>query len=406
MSQLRSSHLSVVVGRTPASAADAPVGCASGKTDTPLRVLHVSSGNLYGGVETALVALARFRDLCPAMEPEFALCFEGRLSKELLETGATVHQLGEVRTRKPWTVWSARAHLRALLSAQPFDVVMCHMAWPMAMFGGTARKSGSCLAFWAHDAANGSHWLERWASRVSPDIVIGNSLFTQSTLPLLFPKAPSKIVFYPVMPTQPSDAKSCRAEIRGALGVSDDTVAIIQVSRMEAWKGHHLHLDALAKLKDDPRWTCWMVGGAQRPAERKYMREIQEKAVRLGIGARVHFLGQRSDVPSLLAAADIFSQPNLGAEPFGIVFIEALAAGLPVVTTAMGGPKEIIDESCGIVAPPGNAEQVAASLERLIDSADLRVRLGQHGPERARELCDPGGRIPDLYHALLGAAGN
>ena len=99
-----------------------------------------------------------------------------------------------------------------------------------------------------------------------------------------------------------------------------------------------------------------MVGGAQRPEEQEYMREIQEKAIQLGIGERVRFLGQRSDVPSLLAAADIFSQPNLGAEPFGIVFIEALAAGLPVVTTAMGGPQEIIDESCGFVAPPGDAE--------------------------------------------------
>lgn len=374
--------------------------------DRILRVLHVSSGNLYGGVETALVALARFRHLCPAMQPEFALCFEGRLSKELLETGARVHQLGEVRTRKPWTVWSARAHLRALLAAQPFDMVVCHMAWPMAMFGGTARKSGKRLAFWAHDAANGSHWLERWARRVSPDIVIGNSRFTKGTMPLLFPKAPCKIVFYPVMPAQPPDAQTCRAEIRRTLGVSDDTVAIIQVSRMEAWKGHHLHLDALAKLKDNPRWICWMVGGAQRSAEREYMREIQEKAVRLGIGDRVRFLGQRSDVPSLLAAADIFSQPNLGAEPFGIVFIEGLAAGLPVVTTAMGGPKEIIDESCGIVAPPGDAEAVAAGLRRLIDSADLRSRLGRNGPQRARDLCDPAGRIPDLYQALLSAVGD
>jgi glycosyltransferase involved in cell wall biosynthesis len=367
----------------------------------PLRVLHVSSGNLYGGVETALVALARFRHLCPAMEPEFALSFEGRLSNELTETGVKVHQLGAVRTRKPWTIWSARANLRKLLSEQPFGVVVCHMPWPMAMFGSTVRRSGSRLAFWAHDAAAGSHWLERWASRVSPDIVIGNSRFTEGTVPLLFPKAPCKIIFYPVRPTQPPDAESCRAEIRRSLGVSDDTVAIIQVSRMEAWKGHHLHLDALAKLKDDPRWICWMVGGAQRPVEQEYMREIQEKAQRLGIGDRVRFLGQRSDVPSLLAAADIFSQPNLGAEPFGIVFIEALAAGLPVVTTAMGGPKEIIDESCGLIAPPGNADLVAESLGQLIDSAELRVRLGKNGPARARELCDPGGRIPDLHQALL-----
>lgn len=371
-----------------------------------MRVLHVSSGNLYGGVETALVALARFRNLCPAMQPEFALCFEGRLSKELLDTGVTVHQLGEVRTRKPWTVWSARRRLRSLLAEGRFDVMMCHMSWTMAMFGKTARRSHTPLAFWAHDAANGSNWLERWASRVSPDIVIGNSEFTKGTMPLLFPKAPCKIVFYPVKPTPPLDAKGCREEIRSALGVPDDMVAIIQVSRMEAWKGHHLHLDALAKLKDDPRWTCWMVGGAQRPEEQQYMREIQDKAERLGIGARVRFLGQRSDVPSLLAAADIFSQPNLGAEPFGIVFIEALAAGLPVVTTAMGGPKEIIDDSCGLVSPPGNADQVAAALRRLIDSTELRSRLGQHGPARAIELCDPGGRIPDLHSALLGVVRN
>lgn len=371
-----------------------------------LRVLHVSSGNLYGGVETALVALARFRNLCDAMQPEFALCFEGRLSKELVDSGARVHQLGEVRTRKPWTIWSARANLRALLSTGKYDIVMCHMAWPMAMFGSTVRRSGLPLAFWAHDAANGSHWLERWAGRVSPDIIIGNSQFTRGTMPLLFPNAPTKIVFYPVQPTQPADPKSCRKEIRGALGADENTVAIIQVSRMEDWKGHHLHLDALAKIKDNPRWVCWMVGGAQRPVEQNYMREIQAKAARLGIGDRVRFLGQRSDVPSLLAAADIFSQPNKGAEPFGIVFIEALAAGLPIVTTAMGGPKEIVDDSCGITAPPGNADLVAAALRRLIDSPETRTRLGQHGPARARELCDPAGRIPELYEALLSAVRN
>jgi len=371
-----------------------------------MRVLHVSSGNLYGGVETALVALARFRHLCPAMEPEFALCFEGRLSQELLETGARVHQLGQVRTRKPWTVWSARANLRALLSAHTYDVVVCHMAWPMAMFGRTARSSRAPLGFWAHDAATGSHWLERWARRVPPDIVIGNSRFTEGTVRLLFPKAPCKIVFYPVMPSQPADPKSCRTELRRALDVADDAVAIIQVSRMEAWKGHHLHLEALAKLKDDSRWICWMVGGAQRPVEQQYMREIQAKAIQLGIGERVRFLGQRSDVPNLLAAADIFSQPNLGAEPFGIVFIEALAAGLPVVTTAMGGPQEIIDESCGIAARPGDADQVAASLQRLIDSAELRSRMGRYGPQRARQLCDPAGRIPDLYEALRSVVRN
>ncbi len=145
-----------------------------------------------------------------------------------------------------------------------------------------------------------------------------------------------------------------------------------------------------------------MVGGAQRPSEREYVNALNKKAEALGIGGRVRFLGHRADVPSLLAAADIFSQPNLGAEPFGIVFIEALAAGLPLVTTAMGGAQEIVDASCGLVVPPRNPELLAAALQSLIESPGLRARLGQGGPERALELCDPAGRIPDLERALLG----
>ena len=365
-----------------------------------MRVLHISSGNLYGGVETALVALARFRHLCASMQPEFALSFEGRLSRELNETGVVVHQLGEVRTRKPWTVWAARKRLHRVLSTQPFDAVVCHMSWPMAVFGGAVKESKSHLAFWAHDAIHGQNWLERWAGRVDPDLVIGNSLFTQGTVMQLFPHTPCNVVYYPVALRQPEKTDDGRQAVREELGARNDTVAIIQVSRMEAWKGHHLHLDALSRLKDDNRWVCWMVGGAQRPGEQEYMRVIQQKAIDLGIGERVRFLGQRSDVPRLLAAADVFSQPNLGPEPFGIVFIEALSAGLPVVTTAMGGPKEIIDASCGIVVPPQQPDLVAAALRELINSAALRSKLGHSGPERARQMCDPGKRIPELCAVL------
>jgi glycosyltransferase involved in cell wall biosynthesis len=367
-----------------------------------VRVLHVTGGNLYGGVETALVALARYRSLCPALEPQFALSFPGRFSQELGETGVAVHQLGEVRTRKPWTIWAARRRLRELLRRERFDVVICHAMWPMAIFGKAARSSSAGLAFWAHDAAaiNGRHWLERWAGRVRPDLVIGNSLYTLETVPAVFPGVPSCLVHYPVKLQQPPNPSECRAAVRREMGISGDTVVVIQVSRMEAWKGHQLQLEGLSRLKSDPRWICWMVGGAQRPIEQEYMRSLQQAANELGIGERIRFLGQRSDVGKLLIAADIFSQPNKGAEPFGIVFIEALSAGLPVVTTAMGGPKEIIDDSCGMVVPPERADQLSAALRSLIDSRELRMRLGGNGPERARQLCDPAGRIADLRAAL------
>ena len=121
---------------------------------------------------------------------------------------------------------------------------------------------------------------------------------------------------------------------------------------MEAWKGHRLLLEALGRLRHVPGWVLWVAGGAQRPYEARYLAELEAQATELGIRGRVRFLGQRSDVPRLLRAADIHCQPNLGPEPFGIAFIEALQARLPVVTTAMGGPLEIIDGSCGVLVAP------------------------------------------------------
>ena len=83
--------------------------------------------------------------------------------------------------------------------------------------------------------------------------------------------------------------------------------------------------------------------------------------------------------PQLLAGADMFCQPKQGPEPFGIVFMEALWAGCPVVTTAMGGALEILDESCGILAEPDSPDSLAAALDRLIQSPELARPVGAGG---------------------------
>src|SRR5687767_11586609 len=107
-----------------------------------MRVLYTYSGNMYGGVESLLVTLARHRHLCPEMDPEFALCFEGRLSRELRESGVSVHLLGEVRVSQPMTVLRARRRLRDLFQRERFDVVACHSAWSQAILGPVVRAAG------------------------------------------------------------------------------------------------------------------------------------------------------------------------------------------------------------------------------------------------------------------------
>jgi glycosyltransferase involved in cell wall biosynthesis len=361
-----------------------------------MRVLHVNAGNLYGGIETLLVTLARERGLCPDLEPSFALCFEGRLARELRATGVPVSLLGPARFRYPWTILAVRRRLAALLAAERPDVVITHGAWSHAIAAPVVRRSGATLVHWVHNPALGKHWLERWANRTPPDLVIANSQFTASTT-RLFPDIRSAVAYSPLAP-RPAGAE--RAGIREALETPMDATVIVVASRLERWKGHLLLVEALGQLRDDSRWVAWIAGAPERRHEQLYLDEIRSAADRAGILSRLRFLGQRTDIPDVLAAADIHCQPNQGAEPFGLAFVEALYAGLPVVTTAIGAAPEIVDTSCGVLVPV-DAKALATALGRLIAEPAQRVRLGASGRVRARALCDPAARLAELRDYLI-----
>ena len=365
-----------------------------------MKVLHVYAGNLFGGIETLLVTLARERHLCPGMEPQFAICFEGRLSVDLVETGAKVHQLGTVRLRYPWQVIRARTQLERVIRQESIDAVICHACWPQVIFGGVVKQLGKPLLFWCHDTPKGTSLLEKLAKFVLPDLVIANSKYTQQHLNLLYPNSNSHIIYYPISAIEIDRPELVRQQVRQQLGTAADTVTIIQVSRLERWKGHTLTIAALGVMKDLPNWECWMVGGMQRESEREYWEELQQQVRELGLEERIRFLGQRQDVSDLLVAADIFCQPNLGGEPFGIVFIEALYAGLPVVTVNIGGGGEIVNPDCGYAAAPGNLGEIAAALQELVQSPIKRQEFRSSACQQAIELCDPQQQLAKLDRVI------
>ncbi len=367
-----------------------------------MKVLHIYAGNLFGGIETLLLTLARARDLYPQMESEFALCFEGRLSQELAATGVKVHQLGEVRLRDPWQVFRARAQLKKVIAENEIDAAICHACWPQTIFGGTISKMGKPLLFWCHDTPQGQSLLERLAKFIQPDWVIANSKYTQQHLNLLYPNPPNCVIYCPVAPIKIDNNTAIRQQMRAQLGTPADTTVIAQVSRLEAWKGQSLTIAALGAIRDLDHWECWIVGGVQRDSERAYYDRLQQQVRELGLGERVRFLGERNDVPDLLLAADIFCQPNLVGEPFGIAFIEALYAGLPIVTVALGGGGEIVTPDCGYVVTPGNISEIAKALRELVRDPIDRQKFRAAAILRATELCDPQQQITTLARTIEG----
>ena len=333
------------------------------------------------------------------MPHDFALCFEGRLADELRKLNAKVRILGNVRLSRPWTLWQARSQLQKFIQQEQFDVLICHACWSQVAFGSLARRNHLPLVLWCHDVLTGQHPIERLAKFVLPDLVIANSRYTEASVPKLY-QTPSETLLIPVVFPEITHPESLRQAVRAELNTPEQSIVIIQACRLERWKGHSLLLSALGKLHSIPNWTCWIVGGVQRPGEADYLGELKMQAEALGISQRILFLGQRTDVPRLLAAADIHCQPNIGAEPFGIVFIEALYAGLPVVTTALGATTEIVDDSCGRLVPPNDSDALSAALARLISNHQTRTTLGFGGKVRADYLCNPKNQLNKLFRLL------
>jgi glycosyltransferase involved in cell wall biosynthesis len=253
-----------------------------------------------------------------------------------------------------------------------------------------------------HGAIDTLHIADRLAARTEPDLVIANSRFTAETVARLYSAVPTAVV-YPPVPPAPSYRVSAAAErraIRSEFGVGADVGVIIQISRMEKLKGHELHLRALSMLGPGTRWECWQVGGPQTATEQHYFAGLRGLATELGLSQRVRWLGERTDVRRLLGAADIYCQPNLTPDAFGITFVEALYAGLPVVTTAMGGAMEIVNESCGILAKPGDPAALAGALGQLLGNPARRARLAAAAPARAAAISDPATQLRRLGRTL------
>jgi glycosyltransferase involved in cell wall biosynthesis len=357
-----------------------------------MRVLHVAAGNLYGGVERILEEIARHGNA----RHEFAIAFSGRLSDALAGSGACVHALGPVRFSRPLSVLRARRRLAVVLDRTPYDVVVGHSPWAYALMAPVARRAGLRRVLWAHDALDGRHWTERRVSRHVPSLVVCNSCFTARAIRGWLSDVRSDVVYAPV--SAGAAESGARAAVRADLGVSDRTTVILLASRMERWKGHATLLQAARSLRGE--WTVLIAGGAQRAHERKYEQELRGAAALMPAPDRIRFLGERTDVTRLMQAADIHCQPNTAPEPFGLVFVEALYARVPVVTSGAGGATEIVTRDCGLLVGPGDSTALAAALQALIDDPARRRALGAAGPARARTLCDPVAQIARLERVL------
>jgi glycosyltransferase involved in cell wall biosynthesis len=169
------------------------------------------------------------------------------------------------------------------------------------------------------------------------------------------------------------------AATRSRLGLRpDDAVATCVAQLIDAKGVRHL-IDAAALLREQPNLVVLIVGEGER------REALQAQVTRLGLTERVRLLGLRDDVAEILGISDLFVCPSVWDEALGFVNLEAMAAGVPVIATRMGGiPEAVRDGETGLLVPPGDPEALAAAIASLAgDPARRRQMAG-----RARRLVE------------------
>lgn len=206
---------------------------------------------------------------------------------------------------------------------------------------------------------------------------------------------PGRVV---VIPNGVAVREVAPAPVRAQLGLTPDARLVLGAGGLEPRKGFDLLLEAVAMLPPDVH-----VAIAGEGRERGALAAMASQSRLLG---RVHLLGQRSDVPALLRAADAFALPSR-VESMPVVVLEAMAAGLPVVATAVSGTREQLDArddrpAAGWVVPIGDAAALAEALAAALDRAGEGGRRAEEAKRRVHEEFTPD-RLTGAVEALLAA---
>jgi glycosyltransferase involved in cell wall biosynthesis len=362
-------------------------------TGRPLRVVYLDHCARISGGEIALVRL--LEGLRGRVQAHVLLGEHGPIEEQLEAAGARVEVLpmaeGVRDTRRDEV--GARAVsassvrdlgtygvrlTRRLRQLRP-DLVHTN-SLKAALYGGVCGRAACTPVLWHIRDRIDVDYLPRPAvrmvrglSRVLPREVVVNSRMTAGTLPR------RSTVVYDVVPDELAEAGAARPSRTSR---DDGDVVIGMLGRLAHWKGQHVFLDAFARAAaraDGRRLRARLIGSAMF-GEDDYERRLRDQVARLGIADLVEFRGFREDVAAELAELDVLVHASVSPEPFGQVVVEGMAARLPVVASAAGGPSEVVTDGVdGLLVPPGDVEGFADAMVALATDPPLRERLAEAG---------------------------
>ncbi len=367
-----------------------------------MKILYLNPSVELGGGERSLLELVSGLDRA-RFTPLASCVGEGPLPDALRSAGAQVHV-------NPWPRFALRigrgrltsrlmaplaapalvphiARTAALVRREKLDLILTNGLKSHLIGSAVSRLTGRPLVWHVRDVLRPGPIRRFYGAlaRMTVSRLVANSRAVADTFPGMPPSRLSVIYNgldmgrYSPGPPDPS--------VRAALGIGEDDFVIGAIGALAPLKGHiHLIRAAPAILERCPHARIVIVGREMyvTAGHAGYRRELEAEAARLGVAPRIAFAGYHDDTVAVLRCFDILVHSSVYPESFGRVIVEAMACGVPVVATALGGPTEIIrSEEEGLLIPAENPAAIAAAVTSLVEDPARRERMARKGRERA-----------------------
>jgi glycosyltransferase involved in cell wall biosynthesis len=360
------------------------------------RVLYVNHTSRVSGAERTLLDLLRAlpSDVTPAVASP-----KGRLSDEVCGLGVEHLPLREsdlslkpdvrATSRAMLQLWRAGGEAGRLARRVNADFVH---AFSIRAGLGCGLGSDAALVVHAHDALGDGAASRGVAEVISrrARLIMAASAFVAERLPKGKWRAPVTVVDNPVDIDSFDPARASRSAVREELGIAADAHVLTVVGQITPWKGQDLALRVAAGLLERGLDVHVLVVGAPvftsqgtRHDNLGYQESLRELQSMLELNGRAHFLGEREDVPNVLAASDLTLVPSW-EEPFGRIVVESMAMEVPVLATSRGGPAQILRDGGGFTLPPDEPGPWVDAAQRMLLDPAGRAEMGQRGALLAR----------------------
>lgn len=312
---------------------------------------------------------------------------DGPLVKQIQSLGVETHIVKAGRLRQPLHLIATVTKIRAIAKQSRADAIFSWMAKAHLYSSFAAKLSGIPALWYQQGVPSNQGWLDKIATMLPACGILACSKTSAIAQANMRPSRPVRVV-YPSVELDRFDPEKLgsKESLRQQLDLPQNVPLIGIVGRLQRWKGIHVLVEAMPKvLQNYPSAHCIVVGG-KHELEPDYPADLESRIRFLGLQDTVKMVGLQGNIPQWMQAMDVIVHAS-DFEPFGMVIIEAMALGKPVVAGDAGGPKEIITpEYNGILTAYGDTDALASAIVRYLDDPNFAHKTGMAARQRAMDF--------------------